>query len=161
MTDMGVVVVLREGHWVSIYAKFYIRRVVCDGIFDASNNSLWQPQPGSYQGQLFLIFITLRVVCFVYTFLSVTSSKVPPLWFTTTHTRKSKWHFARGISLVNYKHNIRFTSILFSLVQLKIFLKDIFTIIYNLGVLLMFENWNIFFNFFVFKLLFLSCHQNL
>lgn len=60
MTDMGVVVVLREGHWVSIYAKFYIRRVVCDGIFDASNNSLWQPQPGSYQGQLFLIFITLK-----------------------------------------------------------------------------------------------------
>lgn len=55
-----VVVVLREGHWVSIYAKFYIRRVVCDGIFDASNNSLWQPQPGSYQGQLFLIFITLK-----------------------------------------------------------------------------------------------------
>jgi len=48
--------------------------------------------------------------------------------------RKSKWHFARrNKSLVNYKHNIRFTSIFFSLVQLKIFLKDIFTIIYNLG----------------------------
>jgi len=51
-------------------------------------------------------------------FFSVTSC-----WSTGGN---QKWHFAQKITQL-YKHNIGFTSILFSLVQLKIFLKDIFT----------------------------------
>jgi hypothetical protein len=71
------------------------------------------------------IFITLRVVCF-YTFSSVTSSSLNAILILQRRlffrldgqARKSKWHFiGNEKSLVNYKHNIRFTSILFSLVQ--------------------------------------------